>query len=154
MADDDRRLPSQRNELLDIPEIELAIGIRKRDMLEAGGLESGSQRRAVAAIPHVPENANMRLRFGGLVGGGKCCVVTPIVHHQDFVIVRQARKRVIGLGDRLADARIFVVSRNDERKRPAATNACLHGPRLLRLGMVGPERFADWQNSVKPHRRP
>jgi hypothetical protein len=102
-----------------VVQAELAVGVGEGDEAEPRRLEAGPQRRPVAAVVPVAEQADLReaRRLGGGDGGGG--ITAAVIDDEDLVVVTQAREGVVSLGDGLGQAGLFVVGGQNETEARA-----------------------------------
>ena len=108
-AGDDVGTLGQRQHAPEVVDVELAVGVGEGDEVEPGRLEAGAQRRPVAAVALVAEQADVRPAcrlVGGDQGGG---ISAAVVDDEDLMVVTQAGEGVVGLGDGLAETGLFVI---------------------------------------------
>ena len=130
--------------------MELAIRVGERDLVEAGRLEAGPQRRAVATVLGVAQQPHPGPAAGHFLHCCRRTVAAAVVHDQDFVMPPQPGEGVVRLGNRLADACFFVVGGDDQGKTPAGRPSVAVS---FRHGISPPPSLGQrraWKNRTMP----
>ena len=99
----------------------MTIGVRETDVLLSRSLEPGPQRGTIASVRVVRDDVHRRT----LSCFAQCqlarCIPTAVIHHQNFVIVRDLAKCLVGFPDGLFDDLLLVQRGQHQRDAP---NAC------------------------------
>src|SRR5262249_31482236 len=98
--------------------MKLAVSVGEGDPLEAGRLEAGAQRRPIATVRLMLEQPYLRPP-GSLVADDRGSIVpTPIVDHEDLIVLSEQRQGGVRLGDRFPNARRLVAGGQDQAQFP------------------------------------
>ena len=116
-ADDHVVLPQQREQVLDLRDVELAVGVGVEDLVEAHPAEAGPQRGPVAEVALVAQQpqAWVVLRQERLHRVRRA-VRAAVVDHDHLEVGHQVRQRLERLAHDDFDVRLLVVGRQHDRE--------------------------------------
>jgi hypothetical protein len=144
VADDEVVVDRERQELLELAHVELQVRVGHEHPRQPGGGDAGAQRRAVAVVALVHEDAHARVLGGAQLGHAAGAVAAAVVDDDDLVRLGDALGGARGLVDGAPDVRRLVVARQDDRETgelrggghgPDGPVAC-SGRRKARVGIA------------------
>jgi len=92
------------------------ITIRVEDQIPASGVESGSERGAVASVFRKTNHVDSRLALADARHPFCCGVPAAVVYHDDFPRRRRSGRHLARLLDRALDVLLLVVGGQDDGK--------------------------------------
>ena len=119
----------QQGQAIRLAKVELAIRVRKSDIVLGGGLEPGAQGGTIAPVRLVRNDTHRRSMLRRLQRHGARRIATAVVDDQDFVVVGDPCQGLIGFRDGLLDDLLFVVRGQDQRNAGGGSWLCGHGSR-------------------------